>query len=269
MKKLLFSIIVVLFMVCLVPCAVHAEVDQNIAEDESNLTTPKDEEQTPDEIIKDSTIIKFDFYPGGSLSNVRELTFEWISIEKMENLVVRLFNPKTNSYIDIFDINKDLEIEEDDESIDSGSLEGSESIEEPENKFDGEFEIIDEPLDDPLTPDVDETKDKFWKYKLTFKLAKDTYGLLKFAFVYDCGETSYENLFYLPNVVYPSVVVPPTPPSTDDNKDDDSNKDDNDGYFTTSNALIAAIFATVCSVIGTLLIIFSSQYRKFDDEEFK
>lgn len=239
MKKFLFSIIVVFLMVCLIPFNVQAE---------------ENKEEVTDEVIKDSTIIKFDYYPGGTLSKERELTFEWISIEKMENLIIRLYNPNTFSYVDVFDLNWDLT----DENL----------------KFTGKFEIINEPIDDPLTPDVDETKDKLWEYKLTFKLAKDTYGLLKFMFVYECGEDSYENLFYLPNVVYPSVVVPPTPPASDDNNSDgnnnsNNNDDNNDRYFTTSNALIAAIFATLCSVVGTLLIIFSSQYRKFDDEELK
>ena len=241
MKKFIFSILMMFLMVCLLPFSVKAEENNN--------------DNNQDEIVIDTTIIKFDYYPGGTLAKERELTFEWISTNKMENLLICLYNPNTYVYVDIFDINWDLNDEE--------------------MEYDVEFEIIDEPIDDPLTTDIDESKDKLWEYKLTFKIAKDTYGLLKFKFIYDCEGSSYENLFYLPNVVYPSVIVPPTPPTSDDNdgssnsSDNNNDNDDNKGYFTTSNALIAAIFATICSVIGTLLIIFSSQYRKIDDEELK
>jgi hypothetical protein len=165
----------------------------------------------------------------------------------MDSLVISLYNQNENVYIDVFDLSWNLE------DLDS--------------TFDVEFTIVDEPVDDPLTPDIDETEGKFWEYKLTFKLKKDTYGLLKFLFVYECDSVLYENEFYLPNVVYPSVVVPPTPPTSDDNNDVDNDNDDK--YFTTSNAIITAVFATICSVIGTLLIIFSYQYRKFDEEELK
>ena len=234
MKKFIYSLLVLLFMVCLLPFTVRAEENNDLSNN------------TPKEVL-DSTIIKFDYYPGGTLSKDRELTFEWISVEKMDSLVISLYNQTDNVYIDVFDLNWDLE------DLDS--------------TFDVEFTIIDEPIDDPLTPDVDETEGKFWEYKLTFKLKKDTYGLLKFLFVYECDSVLYDNEFYLPNVVYPSVVVPPTPPTSDNNNDDDNDNDDK--YFTTSNAIITAVLATICSVIGTLLIIFSYQYRKFDEEEFK
>lgn len=244
MKKFIFSILMMFLLVILLPFGVKAE--------ENNSDNNNDNNQ--DEIVIDTTIIKFDYYPGGTLAKERELTFEWISTNKMENLLICLYNPNTYVYVDIFDINWDLNDEE--------------------LEYDVEFEIINEPIDDPLTTDIDESKDKLWEYKLTFKIAKDTYGLLKFKFIYECNETTYENLFYLPNVVYPSVIVPPTPPTVDENNgsssgDNNNDNDDNKGYFTTSNALIAAIFATLCSVIGTLLIIFSSQYRKIDDEELK
>lgn len=234
MKKFIYSLLVLLFMVCLLPFTVRAEENNDLSNN------------TPKEVL-DSTIIKFDYYPGGTLSKDRELTFEWISVEKMDSLVISLYNQNDNVYIDVFDLSWNLE------DLDS--------------TFDVEFTIVDEPVDDPLTPDIDETEGKFWEYKLTFKLKKDTYGLLKFLFIYECDSVLYENEFYLPNVVYPSVVVPPTPPTSDDNNDDDNDNDDK--YFTTSNAIITAVFATICSVIGTLLIIFSYQYRKFDEEELK
>lgn len=234
MKKFIYSLLVLLFMVCLLPFTVRAEENNDLSNN------------TPKEVL-DSTIIKFDYYPGGTLSKDRELTFEWISVEKMDSLVISLYNQNENVYIDVFDLSWNLE------DLDS--------------TFDVEFTIVDEPIDDPLTPDIDETEGKFWEYKLTFKLKKDTYGLLKFLFVYECDSVLYENEFYLPNVVYPSVVVPPTPPTSDDNNDVDNDNDDK--YFTTSNAIITAVFATICSVIGTLLIIFSYQYRKFDEEELK
>ena len=240
MKKFIY-LVIVFFMLISLPINVLANEENNSTnEDSSNTET--------EEVVVDSTIIKFDYYPGGSLSKERELTFEWISIEKMENLLISVYNPNLKKYVDVFDITWDLE------AVDS--------------TFDVEFEIVNEPIDDPLTPDVDETIDALWEYKLTFVLAKDTYGLLKFKFVYDCESVSYENLFYLPNVVYPSVVVPPTQqnPDTGSNNNNDNDKDK---YFTTSNALIAAILATICSVIGTLLIVFSSQYRKLDDEVLK
>ena len=234
MKKYIYSLLVLLFMVCLLPFTVRAEENNDLSNN------------TPKEVL-DSTIIKFDYYPGGTLSKDRELTFEWISVEKMDSLVISLYNQNDDVYIDVFDLSWDLE------DLDS--------------TFDVKFTIVDEPIDDPLTPDIDETEGKFWEYKLTFKLKKDTYGLLKFLFIYECDSALYENEFYLPNVVYPSVVVPPTPPTSDDNNDDDNDNDDK--YFTTSNAIITAVFATICSVIGTLLIIFSYQYRKFDEEELK
>ena len=234
MKKFIYSLLVLLFMVCLLPFTVRAEENNDLSNN------------TPKEVL-DSTIIKFDYYPGGTLSKDRELTFEWISVEKMDSLVISLYNQNDNVYIDVFDLSWNLE------DLDS--------------TFDVEFTIVDEPIDDPLTPDIDETEGKFWEYKLTFKLKKDTYGLLKFLFIYECDSVLYENEFYLPNVVYPSVVVPPTPPTSDNNNDVDNDNDDK--YFTTSNAIITAVFATICSVIGTLLIIFSYQYRKFDEEELK
>ncbi len=232
MKKFIFSLFVLLFMVCILPFTVNAEENNDLADN------------TPEEVLE-STIIKFDYYPGGTLSKDRELTFEWISVEKMDSLIISLYNQNENVYIDVFDLSWDLE------DVDS--------------TFDVKFTIVDEPIDDPLTPDVDETEGKFWEYKLTFKLKKDTYGLLKFLFIYECDSILYDNEFYLPNVVYPSVVVPPTPPTSDNNNDEDND----DKYFTTSNAIITAVFATICSVIGTLLIIFSYQYRKFDEEELK
>ena len=232
MKKFIFSLFVLLFMVCILPFTVNAEENNDLADN------------TPEEVLE-STIIKFDYYPGGTLSKDRELTFEWISVEKMDSLIISLYNQNENVYIDVFDLSWDLE------DVDS--------------TFDVKFTIVDEPIDDPLTPDVDETEGKFWEYKLTFKLKKDTYGLLKFLFIYECDSILYDNEFYLPNVVYPSVVVPPTPPTSDNNSDEDND----DKYFTTSNAIITAVFATICSVIGTLLIIFSYQYRKFDEEELK
>lgn len=232
MKKFIFSLFVLLFMVCILPFTVNAEENNDLADN------------TPEEVLE-STIIKFDYYPGGTLSKDRELTFEWISVEKMDSLIISLYNQNENVYIDVFDLSWDLE------DVDS--------------TFDVKFTIVDEPIDDPLTPDVDETEGKFWEYKLTFKLKKDTYGLLKFLFIYECDSILYDNEFYLPNVVYPSVVVPPTPPTSDNNND----QDNDDKYFTTSNAIITAVFATICSVIGTLLIIFSYQYRKFDEEELK
>lgn len=234
MKKFIYSLLVLLFMVCLLPFTVRAEENNDLSNN------------TPKEVL-DSTIIKFDYYPGGTLSKDRELTFEWISVEKMDSLVISLYNQNDNVYIDVFDLSWNLE------DLDS--------------TFDVEFTIVDEPVDDPLTPDIDETEGKFWEYKLTFKLKKDTYGLLKFLFIYECDSVLYENEFYLPNVVYPSVVVPPTPPTSDNNNNGDNDNDDK--YFTTSNAIITAVFATICSVIGTLLIIFSYQYRKFDEEELK
>lgn len=239
MKKFIFSLLVLLFMVCLLPFNVVAEEINDSNKENNDLNNNNSEE------VLDSTIIKFDYYPGGTLSKDRELTFEWISVEKMDSLIISLYNQNENVYIDIFDLSWDLT------DVDS--------------TFDVKFTIIDEPIDDPLTPDIDETEGKFWKYKLTFKLKKDTYGLLKFLFIYECDSVLYDNEFYLPNVVYPSVVVPPTPPTSNDDKDETND----DKYFTTSNAIITAVFATICSVIGTLLIIFSYQYRKFDEEELK
>ena len=37
--------------------------------------------------------------------------------------------------------------------------------------------------------------------------------------------------------------------------------------YSTKNALIAAVFATICSVIGTILIIISSNRKTIEDDE--
>ena len=232
MKKFIYLILVMFLIAFMLPLTISAS-DDNIINDESN------------EVFDESKIIKFNYYPSGTLSKERALTFEWISKSKMEDLSILVYNPNLNKYIEVFNMSWDLT--------------------DLENTFDVEFQIINEPIDDPLTPDIDETLNQLWEYKLTFVLAKDTYGLLKFKFIYTCDEIQYDNLFYLPNVVYPSVVVPPT----NEKDDDQDNDNENDSYFTTSNALIAAIFATIFSVIGTLLIIFSSQYKKSSDEVLK
>ena len=92
MKKFIFSILIMFLLVCLLPFSVQAEENNN----------------NQDEIVIDTTIIKFDYYPGGTLAKERELTFEWISTNKMENLLICLYNPNTYVYVDIFDINWDL-----------------------------------------------------------------------------------------------------------------------------------------------------------------
>jgi hypothetical protein len=119
------------------------------------------------------------------------------------------------------------------------------------------------PADDPETPDIDESTEKYWEYKLTFELQKDKYGLLRFCFMYHNEVKVFKNDIYLPNVVYPQNINPTPPPANNGEKDDQTR------FFNTSNALIAAILAAGCSIVGTVLIIISSQRRKFGDEEIE
>ena len=225
MRKLLFILSFVLIL--LFNFNVHTKAFEPIANE-------------PDQ---DTTIVKFDYYPGGSLSSERTLVFEWFSTEEMKDLVISLYIPSENQNKVVFDISWDLETMETDLDVD--------------------FTMTAPPIDDPETPEVDESTGKYWQYKLTFELQKDKYGLLKFEFIYNNGLKLFHNSIYLPNVVYPQHITPPTPPISGDENDDQAR------FFNTSNALVAAILAAVCSIIGTVLIILSSQRRKFGDEEIE
>ena len=224
MKKVLFILVILFMFVFMLNTNVNASELEN------------------EEIVQDTTIVKFDYFPGGSLSSERKLTFIWFSLEEMTDLVIQLYAPKDQAYVEIFNANWDLESVESD--------------------FEVDFEVIEPPIDDLETPDVDESRGKLWQYKLTFELENDKYGLLKFNFIYKAGSKEYSNLFYLPNVVYPQYN-PPTAPDKDDDEDNEKL------FNNTSNALIVAILAVLCSVIGTFLIILSSQRTKLEDEETK
>ena len=89
MKKLIYCLVIVLLMVLILPLNVKAE--ELVEDNSSSNEEVNDNNTSQDEIINDSTIIKFDYYPGGSLSKERELTFEWISIEKMDTLSILVF----------------------------------------------------------------------------------------------------------------------------------------------------------------------------------
>ena len=225
MKKLLFVLSFVLIALCSINTSVYAF------------------EPVADENISDTTIVKFDYYPSGSLSSERTLVFKWFSEEEMKDLKILLYIPSENQNKVIFYIGWDLENMDTELEID--------------------FEMVAPPADDPETPDIDESADKYWQYKLTFELQKDKYGLLRFCFIYNNGVEGFKNEINLPNVVYPQNINPTPPPVNNDEKDDQTR------FFNTSNALVAAILAAGCSIVGTVLIIISSQRRKFGDEEIE
>jgi hypothetical protein len=200
-------------------------------------------EPVANENISDTTIVKFDYYPDGSLSSERTLVFKWLSEEEMKDLLILLYIPSENKHKVIFDLSWDLE--------------------NMDTELEVDFEMVAPPADDPETPDIDESTEKYWQYKLTFELQKDKYGLLRFCFMYHNEVKVFKNDIYLPNVVYPQNINPTPPPANNGEKDDQTR------FFNTSNALIAAILAAGCSIVGTVLIIISSQRRKFGDEEIE
>ena len=200
-------------------------------------------EPVANENTSDTTIVKFDYYPGGSLSSERTLVFKWFSEEEMKDLLILLYIPSENKHKVIFDISWDLE--------------------NMDTELEVDFEMLAPPADDPETPDIDESTEKYWEYKLTFELQKDKYGLLRFCFMYHNEVKVFKNDIYLPNVVYPQNINPTSPPANNGEKDDQTR------FFNTSNALVAAILAAGCSIVGTVLIIISSQRRKFGDEEIE
>jgi hypothetical protein len=205
------------------------------------------------EELDDSTIIKFESYPGGSLSNKRNLTFVWTSTSKMEDLIIKIYLPEEDKYLEVFNMSWDLEDEE--------------------TEYDVEFIIINEPIDDPETPDIDETMGQTWTYKVTFPVVDQTLGVLKFVFNYNSGDKEYRNIFYMSNIVYPTPTPQPQPKPDDSNESNDNSSNNheensnNDQNKSTRLALNAAMFAAICSLLGTVLIIFSSQSKKNEDEE--
>lgn len=219
MKKIF--IVIMLLFVLVIPISVNAEE------------------------LDDSTIIKFDSYPGGSLSSKRDLTFVWTSSAEMEDLVIKIYLPESEEYKEVFNSNWDLESEDED--------------------FDVEFEIINEPIDDPKTEDIDESFGKNWTYKVTFLVEEQTLGVLKFIFEYKACEKEYKNIFYMSNIVYPTPTPQPDQDDIDESTDNSTNID-NEEDASTRLALTAAVFACACSLIGTVLIIFSSQTKKNEDE---
>ena len=212
MKKIF--IVIVLLMVFIVPFSIKAEE------------------------LDDSTIIKFDSYPGGSLSSKRDLTFVWTSSSKMEDLIIKVYLPEKQDYVEVFNMEWDLT--------------------DKEAGYDVEFMIVNEPVDNPETEDIDESLGKTWTYKVTFTVVDQTLGVLKFVFEYMADGKTYRNPFFMSNIVYP--VPTPEPNQPDEDEEDDAND-------STKLALIAAMFAAVCSLIGTILIVLSSQSKKTEDEE--
>ena len=200
------------------------------------------------EELDDSTIIKFDSYPGGSLSSKRDLTFVWTSSAKMEDLIIKIYLPESEEYKEVFNYEWDLESEDEEYNV--------------------EFEIINEPIDDPETEDIDESLGKSWTYKVTFLVEEQTLGILKFVFEYKACEREYKNIFYMSNIVYPTPIPHPNPDNSDESVDNSTNSSNNENEENKSThlALTAAMFACACSLIGTVLIIFSSQTKKNEDE---
>ena len=60
-----------------------------------------------------------------------------------------------------------------------------------------DFEMVAPPADDPETPDIDESADKYWQYKLTFELQKDKYGLLRLEYLKNHKKALYQVFFLL------------------------------------------------------------------------
>lgn len=189
--------------------------------------------------IDDSTLTKFNYYPLGTLSSKRELMLKWTSSKEMDNLSIKYYSTKEKAYVEIFNMNWDLTIDE--------------------NPYNASFKIVSYPVDDELTPDIDESLVGDWNYEISFLFNEDALEIIKLVFAYDADDKNYVNNFILPNVVYP-IILPTETPSKDD---DNGNKTN----FSTKNALIAAVFATICSVIGTVLIIISSNHKTIVDEE--
>lgn len=208
--------------------------------------------------LDDSTITKFDYYPTGSLSNNRELTIQWTSNEKMENLSVRVYLPKQDNYAELY--NMAWEEELNNNSKEKEVITDEEEIIDP--KFEAyylykvEFEIVDYPIDDPLTLDIDESLEGDYIYRISFLYDDNSLSIIKIVFEYDAVDNHYLNNFYLTNIVNPYIK-----PEVDDEKEE--------SYFTTKNALFAASFAAFCSVIGTVLIIYSTGKKIEDDEEIE
>jgi hypothetical protein len=75
------------------------------------------------------------------------------------------------------------------------------------------------------------------------------------------------------NIVYPTPTPTPQPKPDDSNESNDNSSNNhevnsnNDQNKSTRLALTAAMFAAICSLFGTVLIIFSSQSKKNEDEE--
>ncbi len=196
------------------------------------------------EELDDSTLTKFDYYPLGTLSSKRELMLKWTSNKKMENLSIKFYSPKEDDYIEIYNMNWDFT--------------------EIENPYNVNFKIVSFPLDDELTPDVDESLVGDWVYEIKFLFNEDSLEIIKLVFDYDALGKNYFNPLILPNIVHP--ITPPVVKPDDGDGSQDSNNDSKINY-STKNALFAAIFATACSVIGTILIIISSNHKTFDDDE--
>ena len=166
MKKLLVVLSFILISLCSINTSVYA------FEPVSNLST------------SDTTIVKFDYYPGGSLSSERTLVFQWFSEEEMKDLKILLYIPSENQNKVIFDISWDLE--------------------NMDTELEVDFEMVAPPADDPETPDIDETMGQTWTYKVTFPVVDQTLGVLKFVFDYNSGDKDYRNIFYMSNIVYPT-----------------------------------------------------------------
>ncbi len=194
------------------------------------------------EELDDSTLTKFNYYPLGSLSSKRELMLKWTSNKKMENLSIKVYSPKEDDYIEIYNMNWDFTIDE--------------------NPYNVSFKVVSSPVDDELTPDVDESLVGDWNYEMKFLFNEDSLEIIKLVFDYDALGKNYFNSFIIPNVVYPI-----TPPTENPAEDDEEGNESSYKNYSTKNALIAAVFATICSVIGTILIIISSNRKTIEDDE--
>lgn len=215
--------------------------------------------------LPNSTIIKYNYYP--SFSANKELTFQWTSNEEMEDLSIKIYVPTEDKYVELYNSNWDLDKEQDsddknnnlgDQIVDGENQESSEPNEIDEilavlDKYNVDFKILVSHEDDLDTPNIDESENKNWEYRLKFTYNDTSLAVMEIVLDYKANDRNYTNSFILQNIVTPQIR-----PSNPDVKEEDN--------FEENNALFAAIFAAVCSVIGTVLIISSTSNRILDDE---
>ena len=188
-------------------------------------------EKEPTLEIDDSIIVNIDYFPSVTFKNECLINFVWETRSKMENLVIKVYSPQDESYIIVFDMAWYL----------NGEME----------KHNVNFKVIYEP--DNLKEEIsDEDTKSYCKYEVRFHLTSTNLGVIKLIFEYDSKEKNYSNTFFIPNIVNTQIKII-------------SGKDKT--YSTsTHNSIIIAILAAIASVIGTIVTVISSSYKRIEDE---